>query len=85
LRKIKKLTNQIEKLKMEIEEIKTEMLEKRKKVDKKGRSGITPAEYEEFRQKCARKIKDKERAIRRKELARQMRLKKLKEKEKKKD
>jgi len=83
LRKVRKLTQQIEKLKQEIEDIRKDIEDKKGEVDKKGRSGITPAELEEFKQKCSRKIKDKDRAIRRKELARQARLKKLREKEKK--
>ena len=80
---MRKLTQQLEKLKQEIEDIRKDIEDKKTEVDKKGRSGITPAEFEEFKQKCSRKIKDKDRAIRRKELARQARLKKLKEKEKK--
>ncbi len=81
MRKVRKLTHQIENLKLEIEGIRKEIEDKKTEVDKKGRSGITPAEFEEFKQKCSRKIKEKDRAIRRKELARQARLKKLKEKE----
>lgn len=80
---MRKLTQQLENLKQEIVEIRKNIEDKKGEVDKKGRSGITPAEFEEFKQKCSRKIKDKDRAIRRKELARQARLKKLKEKEKK--
>ena len=81
MRKVKKLTQQIEKLKQDIENIRQEIADKKTKVDKKGHSGFTPADFEDFKQKCSRKIKDKDRAIRRKELARQARLKKLKEKE----
>ena len=81
MRKVKKLTQQIEKRKQEIEDIRQEIADKKTEVDKKGRTGLTPAAFEDFKQKCSRKIKDKDRSIRRKELARQARLKKLKEKE----
>ena len=79
MRKVRKLTQQIEKLKEDIDDFRKELESKEK--EKKSKTGISHAEFEDIKKKCSRKIKEKERTIRRKELTRQARLKRLKEKE----